>query len=301
MASDGITSMTGFGRGSANAEGIRAAVEIRSVNRRYLRVDVKIPPAAASLAPCLREIVESGVRRGQVDAMLRLDGVEALSLALPDAGLVRAYVEAWRRIGGELGLDGAIDVGTLAAMPGTFAAPGGDDLAERARPAAEAAAREALEALKKMRRAEGESLGRDLAARVDTLEATAGRIAARADDSKREHVRKLKERVESLLAEIGASVEESVLRPNLEREIVFHADRTDVSEELERTASHLDQFRAALDAGGPAGRKFEFIVQELQREISTLGAKVADAEAGREALEFKSELARIREQVQNVE
>ena len=111
----------------------------------------------------------------------------------------------------------------------------------------------------------------------------------------------VRERVEAVLKEFGTDLEAAVSRPNLEREIAVYADKTDVSEEMERIASHIDQFRATMRSGSPAGRKLDFLVQELQREISTLGAKVGDARAGCQAVELKSELEKIREQVQNID
>jgi len=299
VAREKLKSMTGFGRATVRVDGVSAAVEIRGVNQRFLRIGVRVPAHLAVLEAPVREIVQKGPRRGQIDATVAVeDGLPGGAL-LPDARLVRAYVEAWRGVAEELGLPGHVDVGTLAAMPQMFAAERQTEAVDRARPAVEAAAAKALAAFERMRAVEGDGLGRALKRQLDKLDAMRRRIGSRAKASKGAFAAKLTERVNALLERIGAS--ESVSQANLEREIVLHADRTDVSEELQRIDSHIGQFRSTLAAGSPAGRKLEFLVQELQREITTLGAKIADAEAGREAVEFKAEIEKIREQIQNVE
>ena len=293
--------MTGFGRGVAKLGDVRATVELRSVNQRFLRVGVRMPSHLAALEPRVREILEAGALRGQIDAAVTVEDGGVAAVARPDMTLVRGYVEAWREVGQRLGIQGDIELGTLAAMPSLFASSSHDEAAEKTRPAVEKATGKALAALNRMREAEGKSLGQDLKTRIGTLEQAAARIGTRAAAAKPDFAKKLKARVEELLAEISSAGNGLVTRANLEREIAFFADRTDVSEELERISSHIDQFRSGLAEGSPAGRKLEFLVQEFQREITTLGSKVADAEAGREAVEFKSELEKIREQVQNLE
>jgi uncharacterized protein (TIGR00255 family) len=293
--------MTGFGRGVAKVGDVRSTVELRSVNQRFLRVGVRAAPHLAALEPRVRELLEAGALRGQIDAAITVEDGGTAPVARPDPALVREYVKAWRKVGRELRVQGDIELGTLAAMPALFVSHSHDEAAENARPAVEKATAKALAALNRMRETEGKSLGQDLKARIGTIEQAAARIGKRADAAKPEYAKKLKARVEELLAEIGAAGNGLLTRANLEREIAFFADRTDVSEELERIRSHIDQFRSALSEGSPAGRKLEFLVQEFQREITTLGSKVADAEAGREAVEFKSELEKIREQVQNLE
>ncbi len=296
--------MTGFGRGVAKAGGARVTVELRSVNQRFLRVGVKVPHALAALEPRVREIVTAGARRGQIDALVSLEDGAAGTVPVPDVRRVRRYVEAWRKIARELGLPGEPDVGTLAGMPELFACDEETTAAARARSAVEKAARGALRALDRMRTVEGRRLARDLLARTGHLVAAAKRIERRSKLSAPEQAGKLRARVKAIMA--GAAFPKDALDPGaLEREVALKscmlADRADVSEELERIASHTEQFRSTLSAGSPAGRKLDFLVQELQREITTLGAKVADARAGREAVEFRSELERMREQVQNIE
>lgn len=293
--------MTGFGRGVAKVGDVRATVELRSVNQRFLRVSVRTAPHLTALEPRVRELLEAGALRGQIDAAVTVEDGGTAAVARPDPALVREYVKAWRKVGREVNVQGDIELGTLAAMPSLFVSHSHDEAADKVRPAVEKAVAKALVALNRMRETEGKSLGQDLKGRIGTLEAAAARIGKRADAAKPEYAKKLKARVEELLAEIGTAGNGLVTRANLEREIAFFADRTDVSEELERIRSHISQFRSAFSEGSPAGRKLEFLVQEFQREITTLGSKVADGEAGREAVEFKSELEKIREQVQNLE
>lgn len=296
--------MTGFGRGTSARDGVHATVEIRSVNRRHLRISVKLPPQLSVLEPRVREMImkgpsEEGTRRGQIDTFVAVGEDAGRGLALPDVNLVRAYVEAWRRTAKELDLSGEVDVATLAGMPGFFTGDPEGEAAERSWAALEEATRKALAAFDEMRRAEGTALARDLSERIDEIESRTNRLAERAAEAKLGLAEKLLRRVQALLDEMGSA--ERVSPTTLEREIALAVDRADVSEEISLLRSHTDQFRAALAAGSPTGRKLEFIVQELHREINTLGAKVSDAEAGRDVVELKSELERIREQIQNVE
>ena len=293
--------MTGFGRASVDADGVRASVEVRSVNQRFLRIGIKLPSAYSALEQRAREVLEAGKRRGQIDCVASISDGGTAGTALPSVERVKAYVERWRSITRALELPGEVDVGTLAAMPQMFVDEGGAEVVERAWEALKSALAGALEALDQMRAIEGERLRAELSSRVDTLDKGAREIAPLAEEARLEYARKLRERVEGVLREFGTDLEGAVSRPNLEREIAVYADRTDVSEEMQRIASHVDQFRSTLSGGSPAGRKLEFLVQELQREISTLGAKVGDARAGCQAVELKSELEKIREQVQNVE
>ena len=293
--------MTGFGRATASGEGVKVAVEIRSVNQRFLRIGIKLPPQFASLEQPVRELLETDRRRGQVDCIVSIENASAAASISPDPEAVKAYVEQWNAIARKLKLKGEIEVGTLAATPQLFTRDFDPKAAERAWVVVEKATKKALKALDQMRSVEGSKLCKELATRIDSLEAGARAIAPLAERARVEYAKKLKDRVETVLKEFGSDAESVVSRPNLEREIALYADRTDVSEEMQRIESHIDQFRATMQAGSPAGRKLDFLVQELQREISTLGAKVGDAKAGCQAVEFKSELEKIREQVQNVE
>jgi uncharacterized protein (TIGR00255 family) len=219
--------------------------------------------------------------------------------ALPDARRVRAYVEAWRGIAREIGLEGDVDVATLAGLPNLFLSGRPDGAAERARGPVERALALALDAFERSRAAEGEGIAGDMRARLARMNELAASIAARAGEVRARCGARLLERVQSLLGELGSEVR--VSPGDLEREVAIQAARSDVSEELQRIGSHLAQFEAALAEGSPAGRKLDFLVQEIHREISTLGAKVADCAAAGEAIEFRSELEKVREQVQNVE
>jgi uncharacterized protein (TIGR00255 family) len=293
--------MTGFGRATVGADGYSVAVEVRSVNQRFLRVGLKLPQQFASLDQRAREVLESGGRRGQMDAVVSIEHAAVTARRAPNRDLVKAYVDDWRRIARDLDLPGEIDVGTLAGMPEIFSLDASGDVAEHAWPAVEKALRGALHALDEMRAVEGERLRQELVSRVDALQAGAQEIAPLAEGARLEFAKKLRERVESVLREFGSDADAVLTRPNLEREIAVYADRTDVSEEMQRIDSHIAQFRSTLLGGSPAGRKLDFLVQELQREIGTLSAKVGDAQAGCRAVEFKSELEKIREQVQNVD
>lgn len=280
-------------------DGVRATVEIKGANQRFLRVAAKLPPQLSALEPRVRSLLESSPRRGLLDVTVMVEGLPTMGLLAPDPKLVKSYVEAWRKIGHELGLAGDVDLKTLAAMPHLFTEMDGT-YSEKAWPAVEAAVRAAAAAFDRMRKVEGAALAKDLKKRLDQVESIVRRIAKLSRTFKKEVAKKLRERVQAVIDGMGQS-SVRVSRPNLEREIAILVSRADVSEELTRLNSHIRQFRETLTSGSPAGRKLEFLVQELERESSTLGAKVADPSAGRAAVELRSELEKIREQVQNIE
>lgn len=307
MAGRSLSSMTGFGRAEHSSGRAKAVVEARSLNQRFLRVSVKLPPSSkwrigGGLEAELRRMVSKVVARGTVDMFVDVESAGEGSL-LPDEDLVLEYVAAWRKIARRLGLPGEVSVGVLASMPELFASRGPDKpRAADVRGAVVRAAGVALGRVLEMRRAEGGRLAKVIKTRLGALEKLARRMGAEARKAKRLAVERLKERVFSLLPKLqqrGPVVELS--EGALAREVALSAERLDVSEEIERIESHLAQFRTALSGRGPVGRRLEFLVQELSREINTLSSKVGDGVSGGLAVDFKTELEKTSEQVQNIE
>lgn len=299
MAGSSLSSMTGFGRAEHSSGRTKAVVEARSLNQRFLRVSVKLPPKLGGLEAELRRMVSKVVARGTVDVFVNVESAREGSL-LPDENLVREYVAAWRKTARKLGLPGEVDVGVLASMPQLFAPRGPEGPGPAAvRGAVVGAAGVAVGKLVEMRRAEGGRLGKIIKTRLGALEKLARRMGAEARKAKRLAVERLKERVFSLLPKLRPQVELS--EGALAREVALSAERLDVSEEIERIESHLAQFRTALSGRGPVGRRLEFLVQELSREINTLSSKVGDGVSGGLAVDFKTELEKTSEQVQNIE
>lgn len=293
----GLLSMTGFGAAAARAGGWRAEAELRAVNGRYLTLKIHLAGEYAFLEEPLRELLEKALVRGSADLRVEVWPERAGASVRLDEERVRAYVAAWRALARKLRLSGEPTVESLAAQPEFFLAAGARSARERALPAALAAAKAALERLGAMRAREGAALAREFRMHLDAVEDLRRRIVERAPEAVRQMVARAAERVRKL-AEAAPGAEPRA--EDLARELAWWADRCDVAEELQRLASHVAQFRAALAAGGPAGKRLDFLVQELHREANTAGSKAADTAIAGLVLELKVVIEKLREQAQNV-
>lgn len=292
-----LRSMTGYGRGECRRNGIHAVAEAGSVNRRQLDLQISLPRPLQGLESRVQEEVAERVSRGRVTLTITVRaavGTGARRVHM-DAELAAAWVRTLRDAARRLGLRDDVGVGSLLALPDVFTVEHPEENPERAWPAVRAALRRALDALVAMREREGRALAKDLAARLQTLDRMTATIAARAPGVIERHRSALLARLER--AGLPLSAED----PAITREIALFADRSDISEELTRLRSHLEQGRRMLRQREPMGRALDFLTQELLREINTLAAKCADAEIAAITVQFKAELERIREQVQNVE
>jgi uncharacterized protein (TIGR00255 family) len=289
--------MTGFGRAEFEVAGAGYQVELRSVNQRHLDLQVRLPRTLARFEPELRRRLQGRFARGKVELAVNGRAGAALEALRIDGDAAARYVEAARELAARHGLGGALDVGRLLALPGV-ARFGEPELPEDAFAAALGdAAERAADELRGMRRAEGEALERDLRARLAQVDALVGEVEARAGAVQAAARERLRKRAEQLAAETGLADP-----ARLAQELVWAADRLDVTEELVRLRSHGEQFRAALDAdAGAVGRRLEFLLQEMAREVNTIGSKGADAPVAHLVVELKTELERMREQVLNVE
>jgi uncharacterized protein (TIGR00255 family) len=295
-----ILSMTGFGRVEFAVEPHRFQLELRSVNHRHLDVHVRLPRVVAASEAKLRAALAARFARGKLDVSLQTTGAQG-PVAQPEVDFAAAarYVEAARTLANEHGLEGGLEVGALLALPGVARTVEPELVPEILEPAILAAAEEAAEGVLVMRRAEGEALERDLRARLASIEALLTDVEARADTVLEAARNRLRKRTEQLARETGV-VDEG----RLHQEIVHTADRLDVTEEVVRLRSHVGQFRGVLDgaqAGTAVGRKLDFLLQEMGREANTIGSKGSDAPISHAVVELKTELERVREQVQNVE
>jgi uncharacterized protein (TIGR00255 family) len=289
--------MTGFGRAEFEVAGAGYQVELRSVNQRHLDLQVRLPRSLARFEPELRRRLQGRFARGKLELAVSGRAGAALETLRIDGEAAARYVEAARELAGRHGLGGALDVARLLGLPGVarFAEP---ELPEPlfAAALADAAERAADEALV-MRRAEGEALERDLRARLARIDVLVGQVEERAGTVQTAARERLRKRAEQLAAETGLADP-----ARLAQELVWAADRLDVTEELVRLRSHGEQFRAALEGGaGGVGRRLEFLLQEMGREANTVGSKGADVPVAHLVVELKTELERMREQVLNVE
>jgi len=292
-----IRSMTGFGRASAEIDGVAIAVELRTVNHRHLDVSVRLPRNLAALEPRARKAAQGGFLRGKVDATVQLAGNgPGRSTLEVDRTLSRAYLAAAKAM-----VPGAatLTAAELLALPGVArVVEEGFDEEACAAPLVDAVARAAA-AADAMRETEGAAIDADLRRRLLAIEALAAEVEARADEVVQQAKDRLRRRAEQLQEETGL-----LDRARLHQEVVLAADRMDVTEEVVRLRSHVAQFRSTLDEAGrqePVGRRLDFLVQEMVREANTIGSKAGDAAVAHRSVDLKTELERIREQVQNVE
>lgn len=290
-----LSSMTGFGSGRGDSGGEEVAVEVRAVNHKFCEVKVRLPRELAAMELDLVRQVKERLTRGGVEVSVRRETARGAMAPQVDAALATEYALAFREAGQRLGLPGEVTLGQVLAAEGVVTLEERAADLEAARAAATQALGRALDSLTAMRRREGEALGRDLEARLRTLEGWLARVAASAPLSVEQQRARLQERVQELAR--GHVVDAA----RLATEVALFADRVDVTEELTRLRSHLTQMQALVAGREPAGRKMEFLVQEMHREVNTVGAKSQSAEIAAAVVEMKAEIERMREQVQNVE
>ena len=292
-----IASMTGFGRGQAQAGSLTITIELKSVNSRYCEVAARLPRVFAEYEPKLQTLIKDTLSRGRINVSAQLDAAGDTGLSVqvaPDTA--RGYLDLLQKLKEATGIDEPISLSHLISFPDIFV--GLEQVAGQDAdlwPALEAATKAALEQLRSMRRQEGQALGRDLLERIDAIANSQAKVETRAPQRIEEARNRLHERIEDLFSD------ERIDRDRLEFEIAILADKLDITEECVRLTSHLDLFREALKSSEPVGRKLNFLIQEINREVNTIGSKANDAQVAHLAVEMKEELERIREQVQNIE
>jgi uncharacterized protein (TIGR00255 family) len=289
--------MTGFGRASFEVDDVPFEIEIRSVNHRHLDVRARLPRQLAGCEADLKARVQSRLQRGKVDASVSVAGAGSSSPSLEiNRDAVAALVASARELAREHDLDATLGIADLLAVPGVTRQVerewDADDLAASLTVAWD----DALDALEAMRLREGESLDREIRERLAKVGQLIDEVEVRAAGVVQVVREKLRRRTEKLEIETGLLDE-----ARLHQEIVIAADRLDITEELVRLRSHIEQFEESLGVEGAVGRRLDFLIQEMGRETNTIGSKANDADIAHRVVDLKTELERIREQVQNVE
>jgi uncharacterized protein (TIGR00255 family) len=291
--------MTGFGRAHGPlGRDWTGEVVVRSVNHRFLDLTVKARETEASLEPVVRRALARHVSRGKVEVALRVRRLSAAGHAVAvDEALLEALLARFAALSEKYPLVGRLEARDLLAIPQLVSVESAvDAFTEEETAALEALAEEAARGLVAMREAEGALIRADLEERVDILKSKTAELTARREEIARRVAETLRERMKALFPEVPLD------SGRVEQEAAIAADRSDVSEELQRLAGHLDQFAGLLfRPAGPVGKKLEFLSQEILRELNTLGSKARDLQIIREVLDMKSETEKIREQVLNVE
>lgn len=292
-----IRSMTGFGQAGRTAAGCRIQVDLKSVNHRYTETMVRMPREWLYLEDALKKLIQKEVKRGRVDAFVTVEreGASGKSVEL-DLDLAQGYVEAADRLQEKLGISGGLTIRDLIQIPDVVRfrdeASEDQELLERE---LLACADDALRQLAAMRTVEGSHLQEDLVKRLDILKEYHGAVKAIAPRVAEEYREKLSSRLKELLDTVPLD------ENRLAMEAAVFADRSNIDEELTRLESHFGQFGRLLHSGEPSGRKLDFLIQEMNREVNTIGSKANHSELSVHVVEMKAELEKIREQVQNIE
>ena len=292
-----MRSMTGYGRGECVRDGFKFTVELNSINRKQSDIAVNLPKELVELEPRIRDEVNTRLSRGRINAVVAYhrSAAKAEEQVELDEALARAYVKAIQKLQRKTKLSGAVTLDTILRAPGVLKLAEAAFDADALWPSVEAALKKALNQLVKMREKEGKFLATDLTERLDVIAAGRAAVARVAPET----VKRYREQLRARIKEAGLDVPLDDER--LMKEVVMFADRCDITEELTRLESHINQFRDCLKSDEPVGRTLDFLAQEMNREINTIGSKANAAEVSQEVVRMKAELERIREQVQNIE
>ena len=293
-----IFSMTGYGGAQHAADSVSYALEIRSVNNRYLKASIKLPEYLQFLEINVDRLLRERLQRGSVIYVLRMRNDSQLSAYEINRGALEHYVRQIGQVALPAGVAGTVDFGTLLGLPGVCQSPELDEeTRERYWTVVRKLTTEALDQLLAMRRQEGEALWRDMLGHCEKLQRAVAEVAERAPLVVQEYLTKLRDRVGVLLADAKLQVDEDALL----RELAVYSERCDVSEELARLRSHVDQFLELGRTDEHPGRTLDFLAQEMLREANTIGSKSNDALIARKVVEIKGGIDRLKEQIQNVE
>jgi len=293
-----MKSMTGYGRGDCSQDGFKITVELSSVNRKQSEISVNLPRELEMLEAPMRDLINRFIARGRLTVRVGLHSGESRQSARMhlNVPLAKAYARELTRLSKQLRLPGPVTLDHLARAPGVFQTDEEIAEAEDFWPAVEKSLKKALQSMVAMRKREGSNLQRDLTERVRIMRKAVREIQKHAPAVAKRYREQLIERIKSAGLEAPGVDDERLLK-----EIVYFADRTDISEELTRLQSHFQQFDDCLTSREPVGRMLDFLAQEMNREANTIGSKANDSSISREVVTLKAELEKFREQAQNVE
>lgn len=291
-----LLSMTGYGSAKGSVEGQEITVELKSVNNRYLDCSVRLPRNFLFAEGTVKQAVSAGVSRGKVDVFVSAQASqESGTVVSVNEELARGYRDAVARIAETLGLESGLNAFSLARFPDVLTVERRELDKDKAAAALSEITAKAVEEFNAMREREGERLRRDMLGKLETIEGLVSVVEERSPQTVKEYRERLEARLRDILADRSLD-EQRVIT-----EAAIFADRTAVDEETVRLRSHIAQFRTMLEEGSPIGRKMDFLVQEFNRESNTIGSKCSDASLAKVVVDLKSEIEKIREQLQNVE
>ena len=291
-----IKSMTGYGGAKGEIRNIVVSAELKSVNNRHLDTSVRLPQSCLFAEESVRSAVQRAISRGKVDVFLSVDTSHADEVVIAvNEPLAAAYVKAAQDVFDRFGVSNDMTASTLLRMPEVLSTERADTDKDAVLEAIGTVLGVALAQFDEMRSREGDKLSSDIREKLSAIEQMVGWVETRSPETVREYREKLLTRMQEVLGEAGID-EARILQ-----EAAVYADKVAVDEETVRLRSHIAQFRLMLEGGSPVGRKLDFLVQEMNREINTIGSKCADSEIGNTVIAMKAELEKIREQIQNIE
>lgn len=289
-----MQSMTGFGRGESTKGKLSCLVEMRSVNSRFLDISSHLPEKLSPLEMDIKKLVQKQIKRGKVTLSISLEGGDYLKTPLVDKEVIRQYLRVFRGIEKEFNLDYQINLSMLSSLPGVITFSKDKAQKSEALPAVVLPAlKKAVDSLVRMRKKEGDLLLRDIRRCLKNIKEELSLIKLQMPKILKSYRERLRERVKELTPQFDES--------RLLTEIAIIAERGDINEELVRLQGHLTQFKSALRVSQPIGRKLDFLLQEMNREVNTIGSKVPSLNISQSVIKIKSELEKIREQTQNIE
>lgn len=291
-----MRSMTGFGRAEAEKDLRKVTIEIKSVNHRFLDMNIRMPRTLMFLEDEVRNIIKSGISRGRLEIFINYYSLcEDDKKVIPDISFIKAYFNALKQIKSTVRIRDDVKLSHVLRIPEALKIEELQEDEDALKNLVTSAISDALKALIAMREKEGANLKKDILERLQLLTDLTREIEAREPVVKEEYREKLKKRLTEFLT--GTELDEN----RFNAEVVYYADRQNITEEIVRLKAHIDSFMKIVKNDEPKGRQFDFIVQEMNREFNTIGSKTADIEITNAVLEGKSELEKIREQIQNIE
>ena len=292
-----LKSMTGYGKGEASSSGFRIKAELKSVNHRYLDITVKLPRYLIYLEESIKKLIKEKLGRGKVDVFINLDFESISSLEVKvDIPLAMNFKNALSDLSDQLQIEDSIRLSNILSIPDVIRTEKKDldeaSVWEMLRSAIDSA----LSQLVVMRESEGQQLKLDMLEKLGTIEEIVSEVKIRSPLVVEEYRKKLNERIAALLEEPAI-----IDQDRLAMEVAVYADKSSIDEELTRMNSHIAQFRSIIEEDGAIGRKLDFLIQEFNREVNTIGSKSSDSIIVNKVVDLKSEIEKIREQVQNIE
>jgi uncharacterized protein (TIGR00255 family) len=289
--------MTGFGRGAVSEQTFKVTVELKTVNNRFLDVSLRLSGEVQPLENTIKRMIGNRLSRGRVDVNLQYERTDEINYELTRP-MIAGYLAAMKKMQDEFALTGEPDINVIARLPNVLL-PKKDDLSEAFTAGVEDAIEQALDDLEKMRESEGTMLKAELEMRLVDIEHHLGPIVNESTNIADEYRQRLTKRISDMLAKTDSQIE--VDQARLAQEVTYLADRADISEEIARLTTHIEHFRSIMHEDKEVGKRLDFLTQELNREANTITSKTNNMIVKENALAIKSDIEKIREQVQNVE